>query len=80
MILLTNASLPTTPEPPLARAPLLRVATITPPQIRPPFALVSAYGGFGLRPGFEGVSVPLPAPAYAGRLFKESRARSVSRC
>ena len=69
MLLLTNANLPTTPEPPLARAPLLRVQTITAPQIRPPFALVSAYGGFGLRPGFDGVSVPLPAPTYAGRLF-----------
>lgn len=69
MLLLTNASLPTTPEPPLAKAPLLRVQTITTPQVRPPFALVSAYGGFGLRPGFDAVSVPLPAPTYAGRLF-----------
>lgn len=69
MLKLNNSNLPTTPEPPLARAPLLRVQTITAPQIRPPFALVSAYGGFGLRPGFDGVSVPLPAPVYAGRLF-----------
>jgi hypothetical protein len=69
MLLLTNTSLPTTPETPLARAPLLRIQTITTPQLRPPFALVSAYGGFGLRPGFDGVSVPLPAPTYAGRLF-----------
>jgi hypothetical protein len=69
MLLLTNPSLPTAPEPPLARAPLLRVQTITTPQVRPPFALVSAYGGFGLRPGFEAASVPLPAPTYAGRLF-----------
>lgn len=70
MLLLNNTDLPTTTEPATARSPLLRIQAIAAPQLRPPFALVSAYGGFGLRPGFEAVSLEVPEPVYAGRLFR----------
>lgn len=70
MFLLDNSDLPATSEAAIAKAPLLRTNAIAAPNVRPPFALVSAYGGYGLRPGFESVSLDLPEPAHVGRYFR----------
>lgn len=70
MFLLDNSDLPATSEAAIAKAPLLRTNAIAAPNVRPPFALVSAYGSYGLRPGFESVSLELPDPLYVGRYFR----------
>lgn len=71
MLLLSNSDLPATSQGAISKAPLLRVATIASPNIRPPFVRVGTFAGYGLRPGFNTVNVDLPAaPAYVGRYFR----------
>ncbi|MEM9149377.1 MAG: hypothetical protein AAGB19_02845 [Cyanobacteria bacterium P01_F01_bin.3] len=67
MFLLNNPDLPATTESAIAKAPFLRVRTIA---NRPPFAVVGAYASYGLRPGFDAVSLNLPSPTHVGRYFQ----------
>lgn len=70
MLRLNNSDLPSTPQRYPVSAPLLRIKTIAPPNIRPPFARINTLSDFGLRPGFEPTDEPLPSPLYVGGHFQ----------
>lgn len=65
MIRVSNADLPATPARFPGRGPLLKIVTGS----SGPIARIASTTAFGIRPGFDRVAEPTPAPLYAAPFF-----------